>query len=1108
MVEFLIKRPIAVTMTFIAILVLGIFAATFIPVSLMPDIDIPEITVQLSVANTPARELENTVVQPVRRQLMQVTHLDDITSETRNETAVIRLKFDYGTDIDFAFIEVNEKIDRAMNYLPREIPRPRVIKANATDIPVFYLNLSVKEDGKSETEREDAKAQRNNQVTEREDAKAQRSDQETEHEGARTQGNDRETERKDARTQRGDLFPVSQKFVELSRFASNVIRRRIEQLPEVAMVDMSGLVSPELLILPDTRKLQALGISQEKLESLISNSNIRLGNLLIRDGQYQYNVRFSSTLQNKQDIENIWFKIGDRLLQLKDLARVTEHPQKQKGKVLQNGQDAVTIAVIKQSDARMAGLKEKLGGLVARFEKDYPGIDFHITRNQTQLLDYSISNLRQNLVQGAVLAFLVMFFFLKDFRAPLLIGITIPTALIITMLFFYLLGISINIISLAGIILGVGMMTDNSIVVIDNITQHRERAKRETGDWKPETEKGKPENGERNREELRTQTITETDTEVGTLALIKACVNGTNEVFSPLLSSMFTTCAVYIPLIFISGITGAMFYDQALAVTVSQLASLGVAVTLIPVYYRILYRSEETNRVNRFLEKISSVNYEKAYMKGFKFVMRHQALSWTLTGALLLGAVALFMVMEKTKLPPITKDEILLQVDWNERIHIDENKKRTLQLMAGLDSLLLENTCLIGEQQFIMDKGSSATSSEALIYLKTKRAADLQPAIDRASAYLRENYPESVFSFSEAGNIFNMIFSDTEKPLVARLRAVDDFGPNRIGFLEKTLGKLRGTFPGQNIESLPLYEYTVLHTDPAKLLLYDVSFSTVYNKLKSAFNENQLLLLTDNQDFVPVILGDQTKTIGQIVSGLFVPNAKNELIPVRNLVTESKGHELKTILAGKEGEYYPVGLEIEAAKAGETMARVRKSLSEDRSYEVSFTGSILSNRELVKELSLIFAISLALLFFILASQFESLVLPLIVLLEIPIDVFGALLVLKLGGEGINLMSMIGMVVMTGIIINDSILKVDTMNQLVKEGYPVIRAITEAGHRRLKPILMTSLTSVLALVPLLFTSDLGSELQKPLALAVIGGMTLGTVVSLFLVPLAYYYLKKS
>ena len=1061
MVEFLIKRPIAVTMTFIAILVLGIFATTFIPVSLMPDIDIPEITVQVSVTNTPARELENTVVQPIRRQLMQVAHLADITSETRNETAVIRLEFDYGADIDFAFIEVNEKIDRAMNYLPREITRPKVIKANATDIPVFYLNLTTKE-----TEHEDTKTRRNNEVTEREGTK----------------------------TQSTDLFPVSQKFVELSRFASNVIRKRIEQLPEVAMVDMSGLVSSELLILPDNRRLESLGITQEKLETLIESSNIRLGNLLIRDGQYQYNIRFSSTLQNKQDIENIWFKVNDRLLQLKDVARVIEHPQKQKGKVLHNGQDAVTIAVIKQSDAQMSALKEKLNNLVAHFENDYPGISFNITRDQTRLLDYSITNLRQNLVQGAILAFLVMFFFLKDIRAPLLIGITIPAALIISMLFFYLLGISVNIISLAGIILGVGMITDNSIVVIDNITQHLERAKRE--------------NGNRRTKEIKTQTETGADAKVGTLALIKACVTGTNEVFSPLLSSMLTTCSVFIPLIFISGITGAMFYDQAMAVTIGQLVSLVIAVTLLPVYYRLLYRREQMSAANRFLERLSSVNYEKAYMKGFKFVMRHQVFSWTLTALLLLGAAGLFMIMEKTRLPPVTKDETLLLIDWNERIHIDENKRRTENLIAHLDSFLLENTCLIGEQQFIMDKGSSATSSEVVIYLKTKRAQDLDPMMDKTTRFLHDNYQQSLFSFEEAGNIFNMIFADTQKPLVARLRAVEDYGPNRISFLEKTLSKIREAFPGQVIDPLPLYEYTILHTDPARLLLYDVTFSAVYNKLKSAFNENQLLLLTDNQDFVPVILGDQTKTIGEITGNLFVPNSRGEQIPVRNLVTESKGEELKTIMAGKEGEYYPVWFDTEAKRSADVIKKVGEVVSTDRSYEVSFTGSILSNRELISELSLIMLVSLALLFFILASQFESLTLPLIVLMEIPIDIFGAFLVLKLGGEGINLMSLIGLVVMTGIIINDSILKVDTMNQLVKEGYPVLRAITEAGHRRLKPILMTSLTAVLALVPMLFTSDLGSELQKPLALAVIGGMTVGTLVSLFLVPLVYYYLKKS
>jgi len=1048
MVRFLIQRPIAVSMTFIAILVLGVLAMNYIPVSLMPDVDIPEITVQVSVPNTPARELENTVVQPIRRQLMQVSHLADIKSETRNESGIIHLKFDYGTDIDFAFIEVNEKIDRAMNYLPRNIDRPRVIKANATDIPVFYLNLTTRDSSKKVS-------------------------------GYRFQVSGKTGTRE---KQNDALYPVSQKFVELSRFASNVIRKRIEQLPEVAMVDMSGLVSPELLIIPDNRKLESLGITQDKLESIIESNNIKLGNLLIRDGQYQYNIRFSSTLQNKKDIEDIYFKVNDRLLQLKDVATVVEHPQKQKGKVLYNGKDAVTFAVIKQSDAQMSALKDKLNELVAHFEKDYPDIQFSVTRNQTQLLDYSIKNLDQSLIWGALLAFLIMFLFMKDPKAPLLIGITIPTSLVISMLFFFVLHISINIISLSGIILGVGMMVDNSIIVIDNITQHRERLKRKAvqqGDSFDE----------------------ESD------PLVLACTNGTNEVFRPMLSSVLTTCAVFIPLIFISGITGALFYDQAMAITIGLLVSLAVSITLLPVYYRLVYRKVRVRKENNFWERISSLNFEKVYMKGFRFVMRKQKMAWGIVVLLLLGTVWLFHDLNKTKLPPITKDETLLTIDWNQRIHIDENKRRSEQLVAQINPWLKENTCLIGEQQFILDPSSAATSSEVVIYLKAKKPKDLDLIIDKANQFLQTNYPESIYSFKDAGNIFNMLFADTEQPLVARLRAVNDYGPKQINFLERIQENLRKAFPRQNIEGLPLYTYTVLRTNPAKLLLYDVSFNAVYSKLKSAFNENQLFLITDNQDFVPVILGDQTQTIRNILKSLFIRNSKDKLIPVRDLISEVSGEDLKTIIAGKEGEYYPVPFDVKAAQAGAEMQKIRKVVSADRNYEVSFSGSILSNRKMMVQLFLILLVSVGLLYFILSSQFESLSLPLIVLMEVPIDIFGAFLALKLDGEGINLMSLIGLIVMSGIIINDSILKIDTINQLRKEGYPLLRAMTEAGHRRLKPILMTSLTTILALVPFLFTSGLGSDLQRPLALAVIGGMTLGTLVSLYLVPLGYYYLKR-
>ncbi|MFA5327371.1 MAG: efflux RND transporter permease subunit [Prolixibacteraceae bacterium] len=1078
MIRFLIRRPIAVTMSFIAILVLGIVAINYIPVSLMPDIDIPEITVQVSVPNISARELENTVVKPLRRQLMQLSHLSDITSEARNENGVLHLQFEYGANIDYAFIEVNEKIDRAMNSFPRNIDRPRVIKANATDIPVFYLNLTLK----------------------RQEAEGRRRKEEV--------GNPSNISNSEA-----SLFPVSQAFTELSRFASNVINKRIEQLPEVAMVDMSGTVSSELLILPDNQKLQALGITQEALVNSINNSNIKLGNLLIRDGQYQYNIRFSSTLQNKNDIENIYFKSNDRLLQLKDVATVIEHPQKQKGMVLHNGKDAVTFAVIKQSDARMSDLKNKLNYLVTQFEKDYPDIQFDITRNQTTLLDYSIGNLQQDLMWGAVLAFIVMFFFMKDFRAPLLIGITIPTSLVVSMLFFYILGISINVISLSGIILGVGMTVDNSIIVIDNITQHRERL-RQRKSANPSNISCPLAKAERQRisQLIALQPPNPSNSEASNISEVEilesACVSGTNEVFGPLLSSSLTNSSVFLPLIFISGIAGALFYDQAMAVTIGLLVSLGVSVTLLPVYYRLIYRKGENPRQLKWMKRINLLNFEILYMSGFRFVMRNQVLSFVIVGLLLAGSFFLYGTLDKTRLPVIDKDELMLAIDWNEHIHIGENKQRTLELVRHFNKSLGQSTCMIGEQQFVMDKNSTASSSEALVYMKVKHPSMLDSILRATESYLMEKFPKSIVRQREVDNIFNVIFSSEERPLTARLKSVNDYGPNYVPHLQNTLQKIQAALPECPIEKIPLTGFTILHTDPAKLMLYDVSFDEVYSRLKTAFNENQVFLISDNQDFVPVVLGSKSIDLRSVINGLFIRNKKNEMIPVRDLVSETKGQDLKVIVAGKEGEYFPVNFEISDKEVAGISDKVEEVVRHDRLFDAGFSGSVFSNRTMMQELSVILLISLALLYFILTSQFESLSLPLLVLLEVPIDIFGAFLALKIGGAGINLMSLIGIVVMSGIVINDSILKVETMNQLYRQGMPLMRAIVEAGHRRLLSILMTTLTAILALVPILFTSGLGADLQKPLALAVIGSMILGTLVSLYFVPLCFYYLKKS
>jgi multidrug efflux pump subunit AcrB len=1031
MVRFLIQRPIAVTMAFLASLVLGVVAIFNIPVSLMPDIDVPEITVQINRKNSSAREIENTLLSPLRRQLVQVAHIDDMNSQARDERGTIHLKFDYGTDIDLAFIEVNEKIDRAMGNFPREIERPKIVKASATDIPVFYLNLTLKKQlvpGKTEASPPAT--------------------------GFMNSG------------RQNLLFPVPQKFIELSDFSTRVIKPRLEQLPDIAMVDMSGLVFSELLVIPDIKKLQALHITIDQLEVIIQNSNVNLGNLIVQDGQYQYNIRFNSVLTSKQDISDIPLRVQDRLFQLKDVAEIIEHPQQRRGMVAYNGQPAITLAIIKQSDVQMGDLKENLYALINHFHQDYPDIDFAIERDQTQLLDYSISNLNQDLIWGGVLALLIMFLFLKDYKSPLLIGVTLPASLIVSLLFFYALHISINIISLSGLVLGIGMMIDNSIIVIDNIVQYRER------NW----------------------------------SLLEACVKGANEVFVPMLSSSLTTCAVFIPLIFMSGIAGALFYDEAMSVVIGALVSLVISVTLIPVYYHLFYRNGKAYTI-AWLGKINTLNYESLYEKSFKYVMRRQKTTWAVVLMMIPLGFYLYTDLPKSKLPPITKEDMIWEVDWNERINIEENNTRLQTLLDQLNAEISSSICWIGEQQFLLHNNANLGASEASVYIKSASPESLDDLPARVTALLNKAYPRAVVRFTEANNIFNFMFSDNEAPLTARLRYAEEPGPERNHILQKTLTKIQNDLPHHHIQAASFEEHMVLKIDPARLIAYGISHDVLYNKLKSAFNAREIFLIIDNQAFVPVIMGERPQLFSEILSGAFVPNRDGREYPINELISEARAYDLKSIEAGQEGEYFPVHLNVKDTEAPAVTEAIKRSLAEEQLVDVGFTGSVFSNQQLISQLSIILVISVILLYFILAAQFESLTLPLIVLIEIPIDIFAAFLFLKLFNAGINLMSLIGMVVMGGIIINDSILKIDTINQLSKEGNSLIKSILLGGRRRLKPILMTSLTTILAMVPMLLTPGLSSELQKPLAVALLGGMTVGTLVSVYFIPLCYYYLMR-
>ncbi len=1020
MVKFLIERPIAVLMAFTACFIVGLVTYFTLPVSLLPDIAIPEITVQVSAKNTSARELENTVVKILRQQLIQASKLKELSSKTRDGSGIIRLNFDYGTNTDLAFIEVNEKIDAAMNYLPKDTDRPKVVKASATDIPVFYLNLTLKSD--SAYERTDEQA-----------------------------------------------------FIRLSQFAEGVIKRRIEQLPEVAMVDITGLVEQQVQIVPDENKLAVLGFSIEKLENTLDENNVEQGSMTVRDGYYEYNIKFSTLLRTKEDVENILIRKEERVIRLGDFCRVTVVPVKEKGISISNGKRAVTLAVIKQADENMDDMKQAVTETMDYFKKVYPDIDFKVSRNQTELLDYTISNLQQNLSLGFILICIVAVLFLGDVKSPFIIGLSMVVSIVISFLFFYLFKVSLNIISLAGLILALGMMIDSSIIVTENISQYRERG----------------------------------------YTLRRACIAGTREVITPMLSSSLTTIVVFIPLVFMSGIAGAIFFDQAFSVTVGLMVSYFTGIMLLPVLYLLVYRTGIKRKSwfshIRIHNPLKAHTLDHFYDTGINWIFSHKTSSLLFCGVSVPLCVVMFFFIRKERMPELDRNELAVRVEWNENIHVDENSRRVDGVFKVFKKETVEEAVAVGEQDYLLNNEQTLSPSETELYFKTEKPSEIAPLQQAIAGFMKSNYPLAVVSFSPPETVFEKLLVTGEPDIVAELYARKKQKaptPETLRGLEQQFTVRTGYEP----TGIAFENQLDIHVDQEKLLLYRVSYDELYRILKTTFKENSVATLHSYQQYLPIVIAGEDQTVNEVLRNTLVQtqadkNGKVDYIPLNNLIFVTPAADLKTITAGRNGEYIPYC--FYGVKDPTLLVKQIKEVADNTGdWDTAFSGSFFSNREMLYELVIILFISILLMYFILATQFESFVQPLIVLLEIPIDVAFALVLLWVCGHTLNLMSAIGLIVTCGIIINDSILKLDAINELRKEGVPLLEAIHEAGRRRLRPIIMTSLTTIFAMVPLLFSSDMGSELQKPLSIAMIGAMFIGTLVSLFIIPLIYWVIYKT
>lgn len=731
MLRYLIQRPVSVGMSFLALLLMGVAAAFQIPVGLLPEVDVPRALVQVRLPEAGARELENTIVRPLRNHLLQVRGLEDIRSQTRDGSALLELDFKFGTNANLALIEINEKLDQLMPLLPRELERPRVLKAAETDLPVFYLSVLPKD----------------------------------------TQA----------------IRPP-----ELAELSQNTLKRRIEQLPEVAFADLSGFAEPVVLIRPRPYVFQSLHLDEDLLEKIFSQNNFRAGNFLLRSGAYEYNLRLLSELTSVDDIANLPLRIGRHTLRLQDIAEVRLESQPRRGLYLFNGREAVVFSIRKQAGARLFDLRTSFEALLEEFRRDYPQLEFHRSLDQTALFDLALTNLRDNLLYGLLGILAVTWLFFRNLRTTFWVAACIPLSLSATLLGLHLLDVSINVLSLAGLILGVGMMMDNAIVVLENIS-HKMR----TG-----------------------------------LPPMEACIEGANEILPPMLSSTLTTCAVFVPLVFLSGLAGALFFDQAASVSLALGSSVLVAWLLLPVAMLNTRRTATTLSADRSEANAEKVGYLTFYTRWVDACLRRKV--WVVLAAAGLAGAGIFLLAgaPKTLFPPFQKDTLELKIDWNEQLSLQENRRRTTALLAAFQAEIAESNALLGEPQFLLETNDQA-ANEAALFLRLR--SDEKQQFKEMQTALRHwftvHFPRAQVRLEPAKNLFDQVFGGNQPALVLHLQAAQSQQAPSLQAVQPILDFLKGknipyTLPTQR-------EQAVLLLDPEKLLRYGVTREQAHARLKT-----------------------------------------------------------------------------------------------------------------------------------------------------------------------------------------------------------------------------------------------------------------------------------
>ena len=1007
-----IRKPVTTIMVTLMVFIAGIVSYFNLDQALMPDMDLPIAVVMTTYVGASPEEIEELISKPMEESLGSIANVDTVTSYSSTNSSMVLLQFVDGTDIDMAAVDMRDKIDQMKSTLPDAAGDPMVIKMDINAMPITI--------------------------------------------GVKAENMDLES---------------------LNDLLEDNVVNRLERIEGVASVSLSGGITNEVRITVDPVKLAGYGLTTSTLSGLLAAENMNLPSGDLTQGNTTVAVRTIGEFTSVQEINNLPIPTSTgAVIHLSDVAKVEQVEADRDSFTYINGEKGILLSVDKQSTANLVKVSQSLKDEIAKLQRDYPELEIDMLSDTSDYIEMSLSNITETALLAAVIAFFVLLLFLKNAVTAGIIAVSIPTSIMATFALMYVTDINMNMISMGGVAIGIGMLVDNSVVVLDSIYQYYER---------------------------------------GYTAAESAEI-GAKEVSMAIIASTLTTVAVFLPMALIGGTTGAMMKNLSFTIMYALIASVVVALTFVPMACALLLKRETKTFVWKNLKFLSFLDHwegaidtlSRKYEKLLKWALRHR--KKTVLTVLLVFILSLCSIPLAGMDFMASMDEgvATISVDLPNGTDLDTTEETTLEVLYRLQDIPEADVVYANVGSGMLSSGTNSASITMNLVDAKDRKRSTEEVCDDIEKLLADIPGADITVSSSDSAMGSLASADVTMNVygydAATLVDVEDELVDKLSEVEGL-----SDVEGSTGDTVPEAKVTI---DRAKASQYGITTASVAGALSTAISGSTATQYKLDGTEIDVVIRYDTNNVNYLtdLNNLTVTSAYGTQVPLSDVATVTMDESATTIMRENQKNYITISANADNMSTSEAQKLVEKAMADIElpdgcTYE--FSGMMEKMNDTFRSLEIAMVVAVLLVYMIMASQFESLRYPFIVMFSMPLAITGAIIGLLITGNTITMPAMMGFVMLIGMVVNNGIVLVDYTNQLMDRGMNCYDALTSAGPRRLRPILMTTLTTVLGMVPMALATSEGSEMMQALAIAVIFGLTLSTVVTLIFIPVLYMWMNE-